>query len=156
MVNYLIKILSDYQVAITLIISISGFFLSLYNLFKDKRKITLSYFLVKHDKSNRMILTGVIANPSKMPNSIIECTYLYNGNKIDCSHYHDNGFDMGSFHKSSLLSPIPLAQEISPGYSVAFSEVLKMKDILPGEKLVMVIRTANYQKKFKLKLKDSF
>lgn len=144
--NYLIKILSDYQVAITLIISISGFFLSLYNLFKDKRKITLSYFLVKHDRSNRMILTGVIANPSKMPNSIIECTYLCNGNKIDCSHYHDNGFDMGSIHKSSPLSPIPLAQEISPGYSVAFSEVLDMKDILPGEKLVMVIRTANYQK----------
>ncbi|WP_426555697.1 hypothetical protein [Enterococcus faecium] len=46
--------------------------------------------------------------------------------------------------------------KISPGYSVAFSEVLDMKDILPGEKLVMVIRTANYQKKFKLKLKDSF
>lgn len=143
----MIKILSDYQVAITLIISISGFLLSLYNLFKDKRKITLSYFLVKNDKSNRMILTGVIANPSKMPNSIIECTYLYNGNKIDCSHYHDNGFDMGSFHKSSLLTPIPLTQEISPGSSVAFSEVLKIKDILPGEKLVMVIRTANYQKK---------
>ncbi|HFU5561445.1 TPA: hypothetical protein ACH6EV_002991, partial [Enterococcus faecium] len=110
----------------------SGFFLSLYNLFKDKRKITLSYFLVKHDRSNRMILTGVIANPSKMPNSIIECTYLYNGKKINCSHYHANGFDMGSIHKSSLLSPIPLAQAISPGYSVAFSEVLDMKDILPG------------------------
>lgn len=93
-----------------------------------------------------MILTGVIANPSKMPNSIIECTYLYNGKKINCSHYHANGFDMGSIHKSSLLSPIPLAQAISPGYSVAFSEVLDMKDILPGEKLVMVIRTANYQK----------
>ncbi len=29
MVNYLIKILSDYQVAITLIISISGFFIPL-------------------------------------------------------------------------------------------------------------------------------
>ena len=51
-----------------------------------------------------------------------------------------------AFIKVAFLSPIPLAQAISPGYSVAFSEVLDMKDILPGEKLVMVIRTANYQK----------
>ena len=43
-VNYLIKILSDYQVAITLIISISGFFYPSITYLKIKEKLRSPIF----------------------------------------------------------------------------------------------------------------
>ncbi|MEW7916546.1 hypothetical protein [Enterococcus avium] len=141
---------------ITLIIAIGGFCLSLYNFLKDRRKITLSYSLVKNAKSNRLILTGVIANPSKTSNSIIDCLFFYNDQEVVRSRYHDGGFDMGHFHRPSIFVPLSSTQPISPGSSIAFSEVLKLEDVLSGDKLTMILKTANYKKKFNLKIKTTF
>lgn len=152
----MINFLTNNREIITLLIAICGLALSLYNFFKDKRKFKLYYILEKNEKSNRLILTGILTNPSKNPNSIIECVFLYNGEKVDCSRYFSGGFDMGHFHKPSIFSPIELTQSVPPGSSIAFSEVLKLKDLLPGDRLIMLMKTANYQKKFHLKIKDSF
>jgi hypothetical protein len=141
---------------ILFLISISGFSLSLYNFFNDRKRLTLSYTLLADQKSKRLIMTGILSNPSKTPNSIVMSSFYLNGNRIETSRYHDGGFDMGSFHRSSRLHPIEFAKALPGGSAIAFQEILKIESITPNDKLVFHMQTANYSKKYGLKLKDSF
>lgn len=138
------------------LISISGFILSLYNLFNNQRRIKLSYTLQSDSKSERLIFTGILSNPSRNPNSIVLYSFTLNGKRIDTSHYHAGGFDMGHFHKGSNLTPIEFGRILPVGSAMAFQDVLKLKSFSPHDDLVLQVKTANYTKRFKLKIKQFF
>lgn len=137
-------------------ISVSGFILSLYNFFNDRRRIELSYTLRQDSNSENLIFIGIISNPSKIPNSIVMISFMLNGERIDVSRYHAGGFDMGHTHQSSALTPLEFGKSIPVGSTIAFQEVLKLEDVLSGDKLTMILKTANYKKKFDLKIKTTF
>ncbi|MDT2530355.1 hypothetical protein [Enterococcus raffinosus] len=137
-------------------ISVSGFILSLYNLFNDRRRMKLSYTLQPDSKSKRLIFIGIVSNPSKIPNSIVLYSFRLNGIRIDTSRYHAGGFDMGHFHQKSVLTPIEFGKSIPVGSTIAFQDVLKLKSFTPDDNLVLHVKTANYTKSFKLKMKEHF
>lgn len=137
-------------------IAIAGFLLSLYNFFHDSRRIKLIYTLIPDKNSNRLMFFGILSNPSKTPNSVVSYSYFLNDKRVKTSTYHDKGFDMGTFHKNSIFSPLELAANLPVGGTIPFQDVLKIESLSSADTLILEIKTANYSKKFNLKLRESF
>lgn len=141
---------------ITLSVAIISLMLSFYNFWQYRRKLTLIYKLVASEDGETYTLTGFFSNPSKAPNSILYYYFLDKGSEVETAKYRKGHFHLRHKYLPSALGPIQKVMQLPPGSSVLFMNILFLENLDQNDRIEVVMKTANYTKIFKIKVKPTF
>lgn len=139
---------------ITFVFAFVGFVLSLYNFWRDSRKIKMSYKFIK-DKNNNYQFLGIVSNPSKSPNSVISYSFFDGSKELRVAKADGKGFNADHFYQPSKVQPLKIGDPLPVGSSLLFGALLLEKNIT-RRYIKLKFKTANYRKTFWIKIKDDF